>query len=203
MAEPRRQAASRWGFLFSLVPSPGRGGGSVRTASGPGGSSAKHSFQAPRFLSRAHSSAGERPLHTREVPGSIPGAPISDLRKQTSLSLRALGPLWRTTNDSAPPVRGLHAWLEPLTAVRRRWSALSRRPRDPPLLEHLRNLSQRATIRMTTRGRAWRPLNTAQPISSGQTRLSASRRRCSRRAILILVGFPLVLFAQVVALAVI
>jgi hypothetical protein len=24
----------------------------------------------------AHSSAGERPLHTREVPGSIPGAPI-------------------------------------------------------------------------------------------------------------------------------
>ena len=26
--------------------------------------------------SRAHSSAGERPLHTREVPGSIPGAPI-------------------------------------------------------------------------------------------------------------------------------
>src|SRR4249920_3164395 len=26
---------------------------------------------------RAHSSAGERPLHTREVPGSIPGAPIS------------------------------------------------------------------------------------------------------------------------------
>ncbi len=27
--------------------------------------------------SRAHSSAGERSLHTREVPGSIPGAPIS------------------------------------------------------------------------------------------------------------------------------
>src|SRR5207342_3932524 len=27
-------------------------------------------------LSRAHSSAGERSLHTREVPGSIPGAPI-------------------------------------------------------------------------------------------------------------------------------
>jgi hypothetical protein len=26
-------------------------------------------------VSRAHSSAGERPLHTREVPGSIPGAP--------------------------------------------------------------------------------------------------------------------------------
>ena len=25
----------------------------------------------------AHSSAGERPLHTREVPGSIPGAPIA------------------------------------------------------------------------------------------------------------------------------
>jgi hypothetical protein len=25
----------------------------------------------------AHSSAGERPLHTREVPGSIPGAPTS------------------------------------------------------------------------------------------------------------------------------
>src|SRR5437588_3429086 len=25
--------------------------------------------------SGAHSSAGERPLHTREVPGSIPGAP--------------------------------------------------------------------------------------------------------------------------------
>src|SRR5690349_18264197 len=29
-------------------------------------------------LSRAHSSAGERPLHTREVPGSIPGAPMGD-----------------------------------------------------------------------------------------------------------------------------
>jgi hypothetical protein len=29
--------------------------------------------------SRAHSSAGERPLHTREVPGSIPGAPIRSL----------------------------------------------------------------------------------------------------------------------------
>ena len=28
------------------------------------------------FRSRAHSSAGERPLHTREVPGSIPGTPI-------------------------------------------------------------------------------------------------------------------------------
>ena len=27
-------------------------------------------------LSRAHSSAGERSLHTREVPGSIPGAPM-------------------------------------------------------------------------------------------------------------------------------
>jgi hypothetical protein len=27
--------------------------------------------------SRAHSSAGERPLHTREVPGSIPGAPMA------------------------------------------------------------------------------------------------------------------------------
>jgi hypothetical protein len=30
--------------------------------------------------SRAHSSAGERPLHTREVPGSIPGAPIAVFR---------------------------------------------------------------------------------------------------------------------------
>ena len=29
----------------------------------------------------AHSSAGERPLHTREVPGSIPGAPISQNRR--------------------------------------------------------------------------------------------------------------------------
>jgi hypothetical protein len=28
-------------------------------------------------LPGAHSSAGERPLHTREVPGSIPGAPIA------------------------------------------------------------------------------------------------------------------------------
>ena len=28
----------------------------------------------------AHSSAGERPLHTREVPGSIPGAPIGTRR---------------------------------------------------------------------------------------------------------------------------
>ena len=30
------------------------------------------------MLSRAHSSAGERSLHTREVPGSIPGAPIRE-----------------------------------------------------------------------------------------------------------------------------
>ena len=28
------------------------------------------------YALRAHSSAGERSLHTREVPGSIPGAPI-------------------------------------------------------------------------------------------------------------------------------
>ena len=38
---------------------------------------------APRALalqpSRAHSSAGERSLHTREVPGSIPGAPIKNV----------------------------------------------------------------------------------------------------------------------------
>jgi len=31
---------------------PRRGGGSVWTASGPGGSSAKHSFQAPRLQPR-------------------------------------------------------------------------------------------------------------------------------------------------------
>jgi hypothetical protein len=32
-------------------------------------------FAAKLTLPGAHSSAGERPLHTREVPGSIPGAP--------------------------------------------------------------------------------------------------------------------------------
>ena len=36
---------------------------------------ARNSDLATLDVSRAHSSAGERPLHTREVPGSIPGAP--------------------------------------------------------------------------------------------------------------------------------
>ncbi len=39
----------------------------------PGAASRSSGYPDPR--SRAHSSAGERPLHTREVPGSIPGAP--------------------------------------------------------------------------------------------------------------------------------
>jgi hypothetical protein len=42
-------------------------------------SSTRPSLRGRRLFSvrsRAHSSAGERPLHTREVPGSIPGAPI-------------------------------------------------------------------------------------------------------------------------------
>jgi hypothetical protein len=38
-------------------------------------------------VSRAHSSAGERPLHTREVPGSIPGAPTSSAWSRKPLSV--------------------------------------------------------------------------------------------------------------------
>ena len=34
--------------------------------------------------SRAHSSAGERSLHTREVPGSIPGAPTEPGSRRTA-----------------------------------------------------------------------------------------------------------------------
>jgi hypothetical protein len=52
--------------------------------------------------SRAHSSAGERPLHTREVPGSIPGAPttrepagnggLSLIPRQSALTSSLYGP---------------------------------------------------------------------------------------------------------------
>ena len=40
----------------------------------------------PLTSSRAHSSAGERSLHTREVPGSIPGAPIKNVHFKRFLS---------------------------------------------------------------------------------------------------------------------
>src|SRR5437879_5278005 len=55
-------------------------------------------FPVPRFLAGGHSSAGERPLHTREVPGSIPGAPTEvggaqaaacDVAEQVLLDLSA------------------------------------------------------------------------------------------------------------------
>ena len=51
--------------------------------------------------SRAHSSAGERSLHTREVPGSIPGAPINALAAtQKRLVTRS-----RCAGDGAAPSR--------------------------------------------------------------------------------------------------
>src|SRR2546426_5133840 len=64
-----------------FVPVPGTGTFARRwpsprgrsTAARGGGCEGRWVFS---FRSRAHSSAGERPLHTREVPGSIPGAPI-------------------------------------------------------------------------------------------------------------------------------
>jgi hypothetical protein len=41
---------------------------------------------------RAHSSAGERPLHTREVPGSIPGVPITQNSWKQDLFFSPLSP---------------------------------------------------------------------------------------------------------------
>jgi hypothetical protein len=53
----------------------GVGRGSFGTGTGDaGGGQCRWLFS---VRSRAHSSAGERPLHTREVPGSIPGAPMT------------------------------------------------------------------------------------------------------------------------------
>jgi hypothetical protein len=43
----------------------------------PGNAMVPGRFAATLRRLGAHSSAGERPLHTREVPGSIPGAPIT------------------------------------------------------------------------------------------------------------------------------
>ncbi len=40
----------------------------------------------------AHSSAGERPLHTREVPGSIPGAPMVEIACSAGLCSRQMNP---------------------------------------------------------------------------------------------------------------
>jgi hypothetical protein len=40
-------------------------------------------------VARAHSSAGERSLHTREVPGSIPGAPTSPVAQPCELAVTA------------------------------------------------------------------------------------------------------------------
>ena len=58
--------------------------GLVKGASGRAASALAHSGRNPAVATltplRAHSSAGERPLHTREVPGSIPGAPIAATR---------------------------------------------------------------------------------------------------------------------------
>src|ERR687891_889580 len=68
---------TRQGFP-SPVPTPfevrSRGGVSVFAATR--GTYQPSPDSANLSRSRAHSSAGERSLHTREVPGSIPGAPI-------------------------------------------------------------------------------------------------------------------------------
>jgi hypothetical protein len=45
-------------------------------------------FAAKLTLPGAHSSAGERPLHTREVPGSIPGAPIRKALENRSFRVK-------------------------------------------------------------------------------------------------------------------
>ena len=55
--------------------------------------------------SRAHSSAGERSLHTREVPGSIPGAPIHSMKvlhRATFLSHSGLGVFSSAPSASRP-----------------------------------------------------------------------------------------------------
>jgi hypothetical protein len=52
--------------------------------------------------SRAHSSAGERSLHTREVPGSIPGAPILATPMSTRFAARGPEACPSLVNRSSP-----------------------------------------------------------------------------------------------------
>jgi hypothetical protein len=73
--------------------------------------------------SRAHSSAGERPLHTREVPGSIPGAPT---RKPAAAERSPTGYMSRTRALLRLAVRGagsrrgkvaLSLWFAAMVAI--------------------------------------------------------------------------------------
>ena len=57
--------------------------------------------------SRAHSSAGERSLHTREVPGSIPGAPIKSPANGPVARLLEGGRPGEALPQRVPRVRGL------------------------------------------------------------------------------------------------
>jgi hypothetical protein len=56
-----------------------------KTGQKPNGPRADFTQMAILSRSRAHSSAGERSLHTREVPGSIPGAPTEEQAANGSL----------------------------------------------------------------------------------------------------------------------
>src|SRR6266550_4782144 len=49
----------------------------------------------------AHSSAGERPLHTREVPGSIPGAPIAQRGRSRGIRAYVARPMVRAMVSTA------------------------------------------------------------------------------------------------------
>jgi hypothetical protein len=78
--------------------------------------------------SRAHSSAGERSLHTREVPGSIPGAPTEKGRWKQCLS----------------------SWLSPEVGRRRRGRAnelqsSAQVPRRSAAVRHLGGVSETAS----------------------------------------------------------
>jgi hypothetical protein len=58
-------------------------------------------FSATLRPSRAHSSAGERSLHTREVPGSIPGAPTRETPANDTI-LDSDGPAGTTSGPRRP-----------------------------------------------------------------------------------------------------
>jgi hypothetical protein len=100
--------------------------------------------------SRAHSSAGERPLHTREVPGSIPGAPIAQPRR---LSRCSAGSRERMVSELMS--RGARRELDETACLRTRSMAVcfyatgqalerrQRRPRRQRLCPKSRGRSQR------------------------------------------------------------
>ena len=84
----------------------------MATAAGKAGSGGEMGWVSSLF-SRAHSSAGERPLHTREVPGSIPGAPIPDRLRSVAVAVAEMGRAGRLCEDSPSVVLA--------TVATRRW----------------------------------------------------------------------------------